>query len=288
MTEVPRVSPTAPSLQPAQQQAALQLFQQMRSTGGDPGFINPVRTPVNDATAAYTAYSQATASQLATMDPADPNYPTLRSWGNAMDSATEQMTGLGKHTDALINGDNSGSPISGGLSSNISQAMSAMSLQSQMSGAGLPIEGSSSTSDPCALIGDFFNSIIGAGQELIAKINGLVQTALGAVSQLINQVNTAITAGMAALRQTINDAVGAISEALTEVKDMIAGELEAFAKWLGLNNLFNLSSFLSGIFNNACIAPILNAVAPPAMASILATARVGSTRIGVAALGPIW
>ena len=93
---------------------------------------------------------------------------------------------------------------------------------------------------------------------------------------------------MDALRQTINEAVGAIQGAVGEIKDLIASELESFTKWLGLNNLFNLSSFLSGIMNNACVAPILNAVSPPEMKSILATVQTGNVRATVASLGPIW
>ena len=115
------VNPTSPSLQPAQQQAALQLFQQMRAGGSNPGFVNPLTSPVNDAKTAYAQYSQSVTAQLDTMDPADPNYAPLRSYGDVLDSAREQVAGLGSHTNALINGDNSGSPISGGLTSNISQ-----------------------------------------------------------------------------------------------------------------------------------------------------------------------
>lgn len=216
--------------------------------------------------------------QLQSMDPADPNYPSMRNVKTTLDNAGSQITALTDHTNTLIFGNNAGTVISGGLSSNLGIALSALTLNNKLAAFGQPTQGTTSSSDPCAIIGDFFNTLIGKGAELLNQLNTAIAAIMAPIQQLINQINTAITAGMQALRDAINSLNAQIQAVTAQISQAISDELNSFAKWLNIHLNFNLSSFLSGVFNNSCARLLLNAVTSQAGLAVLSNLAPAAMR----------
>ena len=266
--------------------ASMELFDMFNS--GETFLKNPITEPAAEATTLTTGLRDQVSAQMDLMDPADDSFPVLRSLKACLDDSTTQVNALDTHAQTMIFGDSSGSVISGGLNSNLGTAMSALKLNNSMAALGQSPQGTTSPSDPCAMISDFFETLIGKGQELIGQIQAAVQEALAPVQELINKINTAITTGLQALRDAITEITAKIQAAVSEITEAIAAELANFAKWLNLLFNFNLASFLAGIFDNSCARLLVNAVTSPAGQMVLSQTLSGTPRPTRPRIGPLF
>lgn len=255
---------------------------------GEATLVNPVASHAATHISRSQSMSDQVRLQMAAMDPSDENYPTLRSLQTTLDDSTIQIGQLRDHTNTMLYGDSNGSVISGGLTSNLGQAMSAMNLNNQMAAAGQTPLGSHSDSDPCAIFMDFFGSLLGDGLDLLNQIGQALSDLLQPITQLINQINTAISAGIAALREAIQAGIAALREAISAIATMIRDELDAFAQWLSAQLNFNLSSFLSSVFGNTCARLLISAVANPVTLQMLSMNTSGTLAPQPPNVGGLW
>ncbi len=204
---------------------------------GVPMYTNPVSTTV--------ARNRINSALTRTTDPAVTT---------ALNGLKTQVTSLQTHTNRLVFGDTSATPIRGGLPRNIGQTLAAINLNDTLNAStgAVAAEGV----DPCALVQNFLGRILGAGAALLSAIQALLDPILA----LVGDLTAALTA-----------VLGQISSLTGQLLSLIRNEIATFLEWLGKAINFGLARFLSrlNLPRNACAALALGAVATPALIAIL-------------------
>ncbi len=229
---------------------------------GTPLLSNPLLNPGNaygEAAAIIRGQSDGFQNGLA---PGHPAYYLLGKVTNTLDGSTAQSQALVNHGSLLIFGDpRSSSIIAGGLQSNLGLAMAAITLDNTISGAGA----ASSSGNPCALISEMFNSILGLGQELMQAM----QDALDQIGELIRQVIDTINDITDALIAQVEEALATLRAAMDEIANQIAEELSKFGEWLSKQLNYIYANFLAGLFDDPCFRVVVGVVGTAALLGAL-------------------
>lgn len=142
---------------------------------------------------------------------------------------------------------------------NLNLATGQLALQMGLlnSGCALPSAGNIGApgTDPCSLMGSFFNSIMGAGAALI----GGAAAALGQVSSLVSSLLNAASSELQGIADQITAAIGSVANIASSMTSMIAGEASqlasALADVIGQANIGQLF----GMMVNPCSAAVITA-----------------------------
>lgn len=216
------------------------LQQAVEITKGLNAGTQMIQNPVANQIASRS--SQVTQAISRTTDPA-----ALEVLGDLQRSISQLHT----HTDRLVYGDNSATPIRGGFARNVGMSMAAIDLNDTLNGVR-----TEPGIDPCALIQNFLGRILGAGAALLRAI----QAALRPILALVGDITNALLA-----------ALGKLSRLARQVLNLIANEIARFTNYLVQQLNFGLARFLSAlnlIPRNVCGALALGAVATPALIAI--------------------
>ena len=170
----------------------------------------------------------------------------------------------------MLFGDNSGSVISGGLQSNITQAQSANTLSNSIALNG-------GTPATCDLFGQLFGSIQGAGATVFGAIDAgisAVNNALAAIPQLINgavnvivgsEVFQSIQSTITSVNQTINGLLQAANNAIS----LVTNEIQSFVDWGQRQLDFAFGNILSRLQTDPCVSNLIGAVGTPQLSSLI-------------------
>lgn len=242
--------------------------------------VNPLLNPGN-------AYGEAAANLRGQSDgmqhglaPSHPAYYLLGKVTTTLDGSTAQSQALMNHGNLLIFGDpRSSSIIGGGLQSNLGLAMGAITLDNTLNGAGAASGGG----DPCALIGEMFNSILGLGEELLNTLmealnNTPIAELINQVGNLINEAEDAVAAAISELMAQVEAGLSAVREAMDAIANQIAEELAKFGEWLSKSLNYIYSNFLSGLFDDPCFRLVIGAVGTAALIGALSQTPASTPR----------
>jgi hypothetical protein len=105
----------------------------------------------------------------------------------------------------------------------------------------------------CTGVGAFFNSIKGAGMDLLNQVGD-------AIGQIVEAISAAISGAVDTLMSVLNTVVKTIEQAAGAAIDMIAKEAEALGKALSDLLDFGGAASLLNIFNHPCAKTVLGAV----------------------------
>ncbi len=167
-------------------------------------------------------------------------------------------TTLNSHMDTLLFGDEEGTIISGGFSSNVGQANSANTLFNTV--AGLVGDFAS-----CDLFDEFFGSLLGGANELLNRALDAMAIALGAVGRLMSAVGAAVQE----MVDLINQVIAEVQALINEMIAMVLGEIQAFTDWLQRQLDLALGNFLAALGAIPCIDNILVAIQTPELDILL-------------------